>query len=49
MISEAFLISREPNFNAVDVAIYVLAALLLSGGVISAVYSAMAAIGINRR
>jgi hypothetical protein len=48
MISESFLISREPNFNAVDGAIYVLAGLLLSGGVISAAYSAMAAIGINR-
>jgi hypothetical protein len=48
MISEFFLISREPNFNAVDVGIYSLAVLLLSGGILSAAYSAMAAIGLNR-
>jgi hypothetical protein len=49
MISESFLLSRQPNFNAVDVVIYLLAGLLLSGGIISAAYSAMAAIGLNRR
>jgi hypothetical protein len=49
MISESFLLSRQPNFNAVDVIIYLLAGLLLSGGIISAAYSAMAAIGLNRR
>ncbi len=38
MISEYFLISREPNFNAIDVGIYFLAGLLLAGGVISAAH-----------
>ena len=48
MISQFFMISREPNFKAVDVVIYLLAVLLLSGGIVSAAYSAMAAIGLNR-
>lgn len=49
MISQFFLISREPNFNAGDVVIYLLAVLLLSGGIVSTEYSAMAAIGVNRQ
>jgi hypothetical protein len=49
MISESFLLSRLPNFNAVDVVIYSLAVLLLAGGLISAAYSAMAAIRLNRQ
>ncbi len=49
MIGEFPLISREPNFNAVDVLIYAVALSLLVGGIISAAYSALAAIGFNSR
>ena len=46
---EFHLIVREPDFNAVDVGIYMLAASLLAGGVISAAYSLRAAIASNRQ
>jgi hypothetical protein len=49
MISQFSLIFSERNFGAVDVVIYSLAALLLSGGVVSATYSALAAFGVRTR
>lgn len=48
MSGEFPLILREPNFNAVDVVIYLLAALLLAGGIISAAYSLRAAIAPHK-
>jgi hypothetical protein len=49
MVSELrCCISQEPNFSLVDGAIYVLAAALLCGGLISAAYSAKAALGFNK-
>jgi hypothetical protein len=41
-------ISHEPNFSFVDGVIYVFAIALLCGCIISAVYSARAALGLNK-
>jgi hypothetical protein len=49
MFGESSRISRESNFNAVDIVIYLLAVTLMVGGLVSAACSAMAVIGINRR
>jgi hypothetical protein len=46
MISQFRPIVREPNFSAVDVAIYILAAALVLGGFISAAYAWIAALGL---
>jgi len=43
MISQFVLISREPDFSAIDVVIYMFAVALLAGGLISAGYAARAA------
>jgi len=48
LISEFLLISREVNFSAVNVAIYVLAVALLLGGLISAGFSVTAGLGLTR-
>jgi hypothetical protein len=42
MISQFVLISREPDFSTIDVVIYMFAAALLAGGLISAGYAARA-------
>lgn len=42
MISQFPLISREPEFSIVDIAIYIVAAILLFGGVFSAALAALA-------
>ena len=41
-------ISHDPNLSVVDGIIYVLAITLLWGGIMSAVYSARAALGLNK-
>jgi hypothetical protein len=49
MLSElACCISHEPNFSVIDGLIYVFAFALLCGGLISAGYSARAALGLNK-
>lgn len=42
MISQFVLISREPDFSTIDTVIYMFAAALLAGGLISAGYAARA-------
>ncbi len=41
-------ISKEPSFSAIDGVIYILAVVLLCGGLVSAAFSARAALGLNR-
>jgi hypothetical protein len=49
MISEFYCcISHEPNFLVLDGVIYVFAVALLSGSLMSAIYSATTALGFNR-
>jgi hypothetical protein len=45
MLSQFGLIVREPDFSSIDVVIYILAAALLLGGFVSAVYAWIAALG----